>query len=125
MKVIVESSGHIFAYHTLPLSFTGSKISFIFFQVFHELKAYILLEQLFRFFKCLFNESSSFYMKADLLLTMSLTIWIFMSLCRILKGGRSASGSFTYYSYSSSYMLVIYFEYSFDDLFWFKYHLTL
>ena len=35
VQVIVESRGHIFSNHTLPLSFSSSEISFVVLQVFN------------------------------------------------------------------------------------------
>jgi hypothetical protein len=110
VEVVVEGSRQVLADHTLPLTFPRAELRLVFLEVLHQLEADVLLEQLLWFLEGLLDEGSGFCMDRWLLRTMSLTSCSFMSLCLSLKGGRSASGSLTSSSSSSSYMLVIYFE---------------
>jgi len=110
VEIVVERSCQVFANDALPLSFPVPKISLVFFEVVHQFEADVFFEHGFGFFDFLSDVLGGFCMRGGLLRTMSLTFWSFMSLCLILKSGRSASGSFTSSSYSYSAMLVIYFE---------------
>ena len=110
MEVVVEGCRHVFADHALPLPLPSPEVGLVLLQVVDQLEADVLLQQLLGFLEGLLNEGSRLCISLGLLLTMSLTSCSFMSLCLTLKGGRSASGSLTSSSYSSSYMLVIYFE---------------
>ena len=108
MEVVVESGCQVLTDHTLPFPFSGSEVSLVLLEVLDQLEANVLLKELLRLFQGFLDKLGGFLMAQGLLLTTSLTSCIFMSLCLSLKGGRSASGSFTYSSSSSSYMLVIF-----------------
>ena len=110
VEIVVECSCKVFPDDALPFAFSTSEFGFVASQVFDHSETNVFFEHdvwLFLFFS---DEFGGFCVRKKLLLTIFFVSSSLISLCRILNGGKSASGSFTYY-YSSSYSIVSYIFY--------------